>query len=650
MSPGKKFSGRKTSSSGRGRSTGGKKPFGKRNDGDKKFSSSRAGAKPYKKRDDGDRKPYSDRSESSPRSYDKKFSPSRGGSKPYTKRDDREERPSRDRSASSPRSDDRRDFKKPFDKKFSPSRGGSRPYVKRDDRDERPSRDRSESSPRSDDRRDFKKPFDKKFSSSRGDSKPYVKRDARDERPSRDHSETRRDFNKPFDKKFSSSRGGSKPYAKRDDRDKKPYSDRSEDGKGFVKYGDKKFSSDGSDSKPFTKRGDRDEKPYSDRSDDKKDFAKDSEKKSSYRGKPKPFAKRDDRDEKPSRERSEIFRPSEDGKDFVKQDERPKRRRSDDAVPDGERKPRVRGAGDFKERKPFVKRSEESSADESDPKWNRKSGHEFYGDKKKAARKFDDKPRTESYKTNEDGSIRLNKYISNSGICSRREADELISAGVVSVNGEVMTELGYKVKQGDEVKYNNETLRTEKLVYILVNKPKDFITTMDDPQDRKTVMWLIRDACKERVYPVGRLDRNTTGVLLFTNDGELAKKLTHPSLEIQKIYQVELDAPLKSTDMEKIKEGVTLEDGYIKVDDVAYSSAGQDKSVVGVEIHSGRNRIVRRLFESFGYVVKKLDRVYFAGLSKKDLPRGRWRFLTSLEVSNLKMMTGNKKMQKYFEA
>src|SRR6185369_8607588 len=231
-------------------------------------------------------------------------------------------------------------------------------------------------------------------------------------------------------------------------------------------------------------------------------------------------------------------------------------------------------------RRPAGRTREESASDESDPKWNRKSGHEFYGDRKKASRngRTNKKERTE-YAKDDDGSIRLNKYISNSGICSRREADELITAGVVSVNGEIMTQLGYKVKPGDEVKYNNETLRTEKLVYILVNKPKDFITTVDDPQDRKTVMWLIRDACRERVYPVGRLDRNTTGVLLFTNDGDLAKKLTHPSFEVQKIYQVELDSPLKSSDMEQIANGLTLEDGFIKVDDIAYSAGGQDKSI-----------------------------------------------------------------------
>ena len=203
--------------------------------------------------------------------------------------------------------------------------------------------------------------------------------------------------------------------------------------------------------------------------------------------------------------------------------------------------------------------------------------------------------------------------------------------------------MGYKVQRGDEVKYNKSTLKSESMVYVLLNKPKDFITTTDDPEDRKTVMGLISKACKERIYPVGRLDRNTTGVLLFTNDGDLARKLTHPSFQVQKIYQVELDRSLKSTDLKEISDGLKLEDGAIKVDDIVYAGAGEEKNVIGVELHSGKNRIVRRIFESLTYEVKKLDRVVFAGLTKKDLPRGRWRFLTELEVASLKMMTSKSK-------
>ncbi|MBR4804747.1 MAG: rRNA pseudouridine synthase [Bacteroidales bacterium] len=226
--------------------------------------------------------------------------------------------------------------------------------------------------------------------------------------------------------------------------------------------------------------------------------------------------------------------------------------------------------------------------------------------------------------------------MANAGICSRREADVLIESGAISVNGEVVTQLGFKVKPGDVVNYGGETLVSERKRYLLLNKPKGFITTMDDPQERKTVMNLVADACTERIYPVGRLDRNTTGLLLFTNDGELAKKLTHPSTGARKVYHVELDKPLTATDRRRMLEGITLEDGDIAVDAVEYSA--EDRNVVGVELHSGRNRIVRRIFESLGYEVYKLDRVIFAELTKKNLPRGRWRELTAKEVGFLKML------------
>ena len=236
------------------------------------------------------------------------------------------------------------------------------------------------------------------------------------------------------------------------------------------------------------------------------------------------------------------------------------------------------------------------------------------------------------------GTTRLNKYISNAGICSRRDADKLIAAGSVTVNGKVVSEMGYKVLPGDVVAYDGETLKSERKRYFLLNKPKGYITTADDPQERKTVMMLIDGACPERLYPVGRLDRNTTGLLLFTNDGELAKKLTHPSTGIYKIYHVELDKPVTREDMKKMYTGIELEDGPIQVDDVQYAGTGDDKRVVGVELHSGRNRIVRRIFESLGYDVHKLDRVVFAGLTKKDLPRGRYRELSEKEISFLKMI------------
>jgi 23S rRNA pseudouridine2605 synthase len=232
--------------------------------------------------------------------------------------------------------------------------------------------------------------------------------------------------------------------------------------------------------------------------------------------------------------------------------------------------------------------------------------------------------------------IRLNRYIANAGICSRRDADKLIEAGEIKVNNKVITEMGYQVKPTDIVKYGNRKLNREKPVYLLLNKPKDFLTTTEDPNDRKTVMELVKNATESRIYPVGRLDRNTTGLLLITNDGELADKLTHPSNEIEKIYQAELDKPLTDEDFEKIKAGLTLEDGEIKVDDLA--KVTPDGYVIGVKIHSGKNRIVRRIFEHLGYEVTKLDRTTFAGLTKKDLPRGSWRFLTERELVKLKYL------------
>lgn len=239
-------------------------------------------------------------------------------------------------------------------------------------------------------------------------------------------------------------------------------------------------------------------------------------------------------------------------------------------------------------------------------------------------------------KTTEDGPIRLNRYISNAGVCSRRDADELISKGLVTVNGEVVTEMGRKVTLNDEVEFNGKRLNPERKVYLLLNKPKGFATTVDDPNARRTVMDLVKTACHERIYPVGRLDIQTTGLLLFTNDGDLAKKLTHPSYEREKVYHVQLDRDLTELDFEKIKKGFSLDDGFIAADDVQLIDP-KDKRQVGIEIHSGRNRIVRRIFEHLGYVVEKLDRVVFAGLTKKDLPRGRYRFLTHQEVSFLKM-------------
>ena len=252
--------------------------------------------------------------------------------------------------------------------------------------------------------------------------------------------------------------------------------------------------------------------------------------------------------------------------------------------------------------------------------------------------KYSMKKRIEYKEVNYDPNepLRLNKYLANAGVCSRREADEFIQAGVVTVNGQVVTELGTKILRTDEVRFHDQPVTIEKKVYVLLNKPKDYVTTSDDPQQRKTVMDLVKNACPERIYPVGRLDRNTTGVLLLTNDGDMASKLTHPKYLKKKIYHVFLDKACSAHDMQQIAEGVELEDGIIKADDVQYAHP-TDKKQVGIEIHSGKNRIVRRIFESLGYRVQKLDRVQFAGLTKKNLKRGDWRYLTEEEVDRLRM-------------
>jgi len=233
--------------------------------------------------------------------------------------------------------------------------------------------------------------------------------------------------------------------------------------------------------------------------------------------------------------------------------------------------------------------------------------------------------------------IRLNKYLANAGVCSRREADEFMAAGVVTVNGQVVTELGTKVKRGDEVRFHDQLVSIERKIYILLNKPKDCVTTVDDPQERKTVMDYVKGACKERIYPVGRLDRNTTGVLLMTNDGELASKLTHPKFMKKKVYHARLDKVIPEEDLQKLLDGVELEDGVIRCDAASYTQTDTDHTQVGLEIHSGRNRVVRRMFEALGYHVVRLDRTQFAGLTKKNLRRGDWRFLTEKEVNMLRM-------------
>ena len=356
----------------------------------------------------------------------------------------------------------------------------------------------------------------------------------------------------------------------------------------------------------------------------------------------RPRRKFNDRDEERPRRRFEN-------------DERPRRRFEDDERPRGRR---FNDRDEERPRRKFNDREEERPRrrfNDSEEERPRRRSFDRDDERPRGRRRYEDRERSEEeprrgrkgYVREKDplydrpaasGEIRLNKYLADSGVCSRREADELIKAGCVTVNGEVITTMGYKVKPADKVVYGGQTLNREKLRYILLNKPKGYITTADDPEGRTTVMELVQDACTERIFPVGRLDKNTTGLLLLTNDGDLAKKLTHPSSEISKLYHVVLDKPLTRNDMLRIADGVELDDGMITPDEIAYDADDESKKSVGIKLHSGRNRIVRRIFEHLGYDVQKLDRVMFAGLDKYQLPRGEWRFLTDQEVAALKRL------------
>ncbi len=360
-------------------------------------------------------------------------------------------------------------------------------------------------------------------------------------------------------------------------------------------------------------------------------------------------------DERPRRRFDDEDRPRE---RRFHEDDRPRRRFDDDRPRrrfDDEDRPRERRfRDDDRPRRRFdddKSRSERHFRDEERPRrrFDDDRPRRRFDDDERPRRRFDDKDEErrgrKGYVREKDpeydrpkatGEIRLNKYLADCGICSRREADDLIKAGCVEVNGEIITTMGYKVKTEDKVVYGGQTLNREKLRYILLNKPKGYITTSDDPYERDTVMELVKDACPERIFPVGRLDKNTTGLLLFTNDGDLTKKLTHPSSEVPKLYHVILDKPLTKNDMLRVSEGIELDDGPIAADNIAYDQDDDSKKSIGIELHSGRNRIVRRIFEHLGYEVIKLDRVMFAGLDKYRLPRGEWRFLTDLEVRNLK--------------
>ena len=486
----------------------------------------------------------------------------------------------------------------------------------------------------------FKKPFGaksysdrpKKDNDSYSDEKPkrrfetagerpaYKKTDSSDkkysDRPRKSFSDS--DERKPFKKSFGGdkdSKYGDKPkrsFGSSDER--KPFK-KSFGGDKDSKYGDKPKRSFGSsdERKPFkksfggekdSKYGDKPRRSFSD-SDERKPYKKDfADKDSKYSDKPKrSFGSSDER--RPERKFNDSSR--------VDKDEKVSKRRSSRSFDENSEQTKRVKFDDFEDGNTFSNAAKNEG-------------------EKKRGKKPDLVKRTASA----DGLTRLNKYLSNAGIASRRDADVLIQSGVVKVNGVVVDQLGYKIKAGDTVTYGDAAVKSERKVYLLLNKPKDYITTVDDPQERKTVMELIKGACKERLYPVGRLDRNTTGLLLFTNDGEITTKLTHPKFGVKKVYHVSLNKGLKTEDFKAITEGVELEDGIVKADDLAF--VGEGKKEIGIEIHSGRNRIVRRLFEHLGYDVIKLDRVVFAGLTKKDLSRGKFRFLTAKEIGFLQMI------------
>ncbi|WP_266363005.1 pseudouridine synthase [Tellurirhabdus rosea] len=465
--------------------------------------------------------------------------------------------------------------------------------------------------------------------------------------------------------------GGERRFNERRDSDRN-------DKPGFDKpgrpFGERRESGDRNERSGFDKPGfDKPRRPFGERRDD------------NARGERRPFGER--RDDNARGERRPFGERRESG--FSRGNDRQRRdepawkdpeRKSFRWNDDPERKPTDRSDDDRRfnrrddsERRPYgERRSEGTGRGERRPYGDRNEGarRPFQRDDRNEGSRFD-KPRArredgdrsrpggpkapnydidrmkervpekkqrelERAERSNDGTIRLNRYIANSGICSRRDADVLIANGEIKVNGTVITEMGYKVRPEDTVKYGNRVLNPEKMMYVLLNKPKDYITTTDDPQERHTVMELVKDATPYRIYPVGRLDRNTTGLLLLTNDGELAEKLTHPSNNIRKVYQVEIDKPMTTEHFEQIQEGIELEDGFIKPDDL--SIVTPDAQVIGIEIHSGRNRIVRRIFEHFGYEVTKLDRTVYASLNKKDLPRGNWRYLTEKEVIRLKFL------------
>ncbi|MCF8284004.1 MAG: pseudouridine synthase [Sphingobacteriales bacterium] len=553
--------------------------------GDRKTAGAPRGDKPERRStssDRGDKKPYGDRPE-------RRTSSDRGDRKPYGDRPDRPSAPLRDRG----------------DKKPYGDRGDRKPYG------DRPTSDRGE-----------RKPYGDRPTSDRGDRKPYGDRPER--RTSSDRPER-----KPYGDRPTSDRGERKPYGDRptsDRGDRKPYGDRPER----------------RDSKPYGDRPKPNERgsSYSTRpvrsSDENRDGNREVQR-DGYKPRSKSFDTKPERSRPERRTKSDKITPHKPGA-FDKFDKRFAKPNIKEEIKKERKESRERKVENYERAR--TERNAERGA--STPSRENSEGTERRERVVRAPREREEKVEStesqEGYdrkKTAPNEEIRLNRFIANSGVCSRRKADELIEKGEITINGEVVRELGYKVKYTDSIKYEGKLLKPGKLVYVLLNKPKDYITTMDDPMERRTVIELTAKATSERIFPVGRLDRNTTGLLLLTNDGDLADKLAHPRNQVKKVYEVELDKALTTSDFEIIKNGVELEDGPAKPDQISFLE-GKSKKFLGIEIHIGRNRIVRRIFESLGYEVVRLDRVIYAGLSKKDLPRGRHRMLTKEEIIYLK--------------
>ncbi len=534
--------------------------------------------------------------------------------KPRPYKGNREDRPSweKDKNGDGPRerrfsdkpSGDRAPYKsrKPFE---GGREGSDNPRPYKGNREDKPSRpwksDKDGDAPRekrfsdkpSGDRAPYKsrKPFE---GGREGSDNPRPYKGSREDKPSRPWKSDK-DGDAPRERRFSDKPSG----------DRAPYKSR----------------------KPFEggREGSDNPRPYKENREDRPSWEKD---KNGDAPRERRFSDKSDGD-RPYKGRKSEDAPYE-PRNYRKSDDKPRRPPKPEDESDAPRQRRQR------------------TTDQPDSRPSRRDNTEFRpkgkfrdndGPRKYGRDKSSDGPKPKGDAGfSKDGTIRLNKFIANSGVCSRREADTLIQSGVVSINGVIVTELGTKITRDDKVKFGGETLQIEKKVYLLLNKPKGYITTVDDPQERNTVMMLVKDACNERIYPVGRLDRNTTGLLLFTNDGETAKKLTHPGHKVRKVYHVELSKGLSKSDMVQLTEGIELEDGMMALDEIAYTGSGDDKKNIGVVIHSGRNRIVRRLFEALDYEVVKLDRVAFANLNKKDLPRGRWRMLEQSEVNMLLML------------